>query len=91
MSYRFSYHRRIPQDLENLSPPDRKRIQAAIEMKLKSHPGLFGKPLGQSLAGCWSLRVGDYRVIYRIRDTVVSIEIIGHRSTVYSNAANRRM
>ncbi|TME70146.1 MAG: type II toxin-antitoxin system RelE/ParE family toxin [Chloroflexi bacterium] len=44
-----------------------------------------GKPLIGELAGVWSLRRGDYRVLYRINDGARRVEIarIGHRRDVY--------
>ena len=44
-----------------------------------------GKPLIGELAGVWSLRRGDYRVLYRINDDARRVEIarIGHRRDVY--------
>ncbi len=59
------------------------RIRRAIEGKLALDPRSFGKPLRRSLSGSWSLRVGDYRVIYRIAGKTVEIYAIEHRSVVY--------
>jgi mRNA interferase RelE/StbE len=44
-----------------------------------------GLPLTANLAGLWKLRVGDYRVVYRIKDQELLILIIriGHRKNVY--------
>jgi mRNA interferase RelE/StbE len=62
---------------------DLRRIKKAIEEKLTTQPELFGKPLRKSLRGYRSLRVGDYRVIFRIEEEIVKIFIIDHRSVVY--------
>ena len=45
----------------------------------------IGKPLTGKLAGLWSLRVGDYRALYQIRDNelVILVLKIGHRKNVY--------
>ena len=44
-----------------------------------------GKPLVGELRGVWSLRRGDYRVLYRINDKTKRVEVarIGHRHDVY--------
>jgi mRNA interferase RelE/StbE len=44
-----------------------------------------GKPLIGELVGIWSLRRGDYRVLYRIDDRERRVEIarVGHRRDVY--------
>ena len=44
-----------------------------------------GKPLVGELRGVWSLRRGDYRMLYRIDDERKRVEVarIGHRRDVY--------
>lgn len=52
--------------------------------KLKD-PRERGKILVGNLLGFWRYRVGDYRVLCRIRDTelVISVVEVGHRREVY--------
>ena len=69
-----------------LSATDKKRLQQAIEQKLTVDPVRFGKQLNQSLQGCRSLRIGAYRIIYRIKKEEVIVIVFGHRSTVYEEA-----
>ena len=64
---------------------DKHRLKQAIEQKLMNDPLHFGKPLRQSLKGHRSLRVGEYRIIYRVEKEVVEILLFGHRSNVYSD------
>lgn len=58
-------------------------IDRALE-DLKQNP-LAGKPLVAKLKGKRSLRVGIYRVIYRVekRKSVIYVFDIGHRRDVY--------
>jgi len=42
-----------------------------------------GKPLKGRYEGLYSLRVGDYRVIYKIVSDGVLILAIGHRKDIY--------
>ena len=72
--------------LAKISRKDLLSIKNKIDQKLSTHPDLFGKPLRRSLRGYWSLRVDDYRVIYRIHNKDVLIFIIEHRSIVYEVA-----
>jgi len=60
-------------------------IKNAIENKLMIDPISFGKPLRYSLKGHRRLRVGDYRIVYRIvpEDRIVLIVAIKHRKNVY--------
>jgi len=43
----------------------------------------MGKPLVGPLKGKWSLRVGEYRVIYEIRGNSVIVLTVNHRREVY--------
>lgn len=63
----------------------RKVIKKAIEERLMKDPIGFGKPLRYSLRGHRRLRVGDYRVIYRIDSDIKNVFIIAikHRKDVY--------
>lgn len=72
-------------DYDKISPPVRKIIKEAIEKKLTVDPVAFGKPLKYSLKGYRRLRVGDYRVIYKIIEEKVVVIIIDieHRKDIY--------
>lgn len=86
MEYSIQYSEYFdPKELRSITEGDRKKIKAAIEEKLKTHPETFGKPLRRSLKGYRRLRVGEYRVIFGIENNTVKIFAIGHRSTVYEN------
>lgn len=84
MKYRIAYAEVFDaKTLRSLPPPILRKIKKAIEQKLVSAPEIFGKPLRQSLKGFWTLRVQDYRVVYRMQKQVVEIYAIRHRSIVY--------
>lgn len=73
----------VREDIPQLSKEMKVRIRKAIEEKLTTHPEQFGKPLRRSLRGYRKLRVGDYRVIFRIEGPYVKVFRIQHRSVVY--------
>jgi mRNA interferase RelE/StbE len=74
-------------DYEKIPPAIREIIRKAIEKKLTVDPLSFGKPLRYSLKGHRRLRVGNYRVIYKIDDDriIVIIVEIDHRKDVYED------
>ena len=72
---------RAERDLKALPHAERVRSLEALD-RLKENPGL-GKALRGEFAGRRSFRVGNYRIVYRIADSVVVVNAIGHRSTVY--------
>jgi mRNA interferase RelE/StbE len=87
--YSITYHRLVPDDLVRLDTVWRDEVSATIESKLVTRPEFFGKPLRQSLKGCRTLRVGDFRVVFRIEKRAVQILAIIHRSTKYKGVEKR--
>ena len=88
-TYSLKYHRLVPNDLAPIDSFWQQQILGAIEDKLVVHPDLFGKPLRQSLKGCRSLRVGDYRVVFRIEKMIIRVLAIIHRSSKYKGVEKR--
>jgi len=60
-----------------------------IETRLTTSPERFGVPLKSSLRGYWKLRVGDYRVVFKIGDAEVCILVVLHRRDVHERASRR--
>ncbi len=90
MAFEVVYHPLvINDDIPKLSPVWKNKIRTAIELRLVVHPDLYGKPLRKSLRGYRKLRIGDYRVIFRIEDELVKIVMIAPRSIVYANVNKR--
>jgi len=89
MEYRPIYHQEILQDLAEIPVNIKSRIQKAIETRLLMDPIGYGLPLRKSLHGHRKLRVGDYRIIYRIHGKEVIILKIGHRKDVYPKVLAR--
>lgn len=73
----------INKDIPKLAFAVKQTIKLNIEKKLLSDPIKFGKPLRYSKKGSRSLRVGDYRVIYQIKDQTINILVIQHRKDCY--------
>ncbi len=88
--YRISYADEVVKDdLPNILEPWKTEIRKAIETKLTTRPEIYSRPLRRSLKGYRKLRVGGYRIIFRIENNNVKIFIIQHRSTVYTKAPDR--
>jgi mRNA interferase RelE/StbE len=75
----------VSEDIPALPKNIKASIKRAIEERLMVDPLGFGKPLRYSLGGHRRLRVGDYRVVYRINaeDKIITIVAIKHRKDVY--------
>lgn len=92
MEIRFPiyYHPLVLQDdLSTISRIWKAKIKQAIEQKLVTSPEVYGKPLRRSLKGYRKLRVGDYRVVFRITGSHVYVMAILHRSVVYDDVLGR--
>ncbi|MEK7233268.1 MAG: type II toxin-antitoxin system RelE/ParE family toxin [Elusimicrobiota bacterium] len=83
------YHKSVAEDISGLNANIRKRLSKAIQERLSSHPESYGKPLRGSLAGYWTLRIGDCRVVYRIVRREVWIYGIMNRKDVYEDVMKR--
>ena len=79
----------VDEDIPKITSFWRKKIKSTIEERLVTRPDTYGKPLRRSLKGYRKLRVGDYRVIYRIERGTVKIFVIEHRSVVCETAEKR--
>lgn len=77
----------VNEDIHALPKAVKKIIKNAIEARLMIDSLGYGKPLRYSLKGHRRLRVGDYRVIYRIQLESKSVLIIAikHRKDVYED------
>lgn len=89
VAYELQYHPLVKKDVDRLSSADRERIEENIKQKLISQPEVFGIPLRSSLKSYRKLRVGDYRVVFRIEAKTVKIIAIQHRSVIYKYLEKR--
>jgi mRNA interferase RelE/StbE len=84
MSYTIQHGYGLGRDLRRLPRPVLDRINGAI-LALAETP----RPRGcVKLAGSddqWRIRVGDYRIVYRIDDAQlqITVELVGHRREAY--------
>lgn len=90
MPYTLRYHPRVADDdLADIPANLRERLARSIETRLTTSPERYGTPLKGSLKGYWKLRVGDYRVVFKIVGSEVWILTILHRKAVYEAVMSR--
>jgi mRNA interferase RelE/StbE len=83
LTYRVVFQKRALKELRALPARIVRRIEASVEeLTMDPRPAGCVKLTGMAL---WRIRVGDYRVIYEIRDDVLLVLVIeiGHRREVY--------
>lgn len=75
----------VQEDIPALPNTMRARIKNAIETRLAVDPIGLGKPLRYSFIGHRRIRVGDYRIVFRVdmQNHEVIIVLIKHRKDVY--------
>ncbi len=84
MAYKLKYHPDIKKyDLSKIDAKNRKMVKRAIEERLAIQPEIYGKPLQRTLKGYWKLRVGDYRIVFKVFKASIFIFGIIHRKEVY--------
>ena len=90
MRYQIRYLPGAEKDLRRLPAAVAQRARRGIE-RLADDPRA-GKPLVGELVSFWSYRVGDYRIVYEIRqeEIVVLIVMVGNRRDVYERARRKR-
>jgi len=90
LPFTLRYHPDVKEiDIPKINKKLRLRIKKAIEELLQSAPHQYGEPLKKTLKGYWKLRVGDYRVVFKIIENEVWILGIIHRKDVYGKIEKR--
>lgn len=76
--------KRAGKDLDSLNRAQPKLFEKVVAKirSLRDDPKA-GKSLVGPLKGKWSLRVGEYRIIYEIGKTVIIVLTVNHRREVY--------
>ncbi len=94
MTWSVIYHHAVEEDLESIGFSAARRIVKAIDEKLAAAPLKFGAPLSGSLNNFRKLRVGDYRVVYQVREKIVVVYVlaVGPRrdKEIYREALKRK-
>ena len=83
MTYRVLYTEEAARRLAKLDKAVKGRVGRAI-VRLSAHPEL-GKRLTGLLSDRWSYRVGDWRILYKVKknELVILVLTVGHRRAVY--------
>ncbi len=90
MPFELRYHPDVRDvDIPALDTELKSRIKRAIEPRLTAAPHRHGEPLRKTLKGYWKLRVGDYRVVFKIVGKEVWILRSMNRKEVYDKMGKR--
>lgn len=83
-SYRLEYAKGVDKDFRKIPVKTAARIACAID-ELATNPRPSGSVKLVGFDSEYRIRVGDYRVIYQIQDSVLVVLVIevGHRKDIY--------
>jgi len=81
MGLKIEFDKKASKDLEKLDKSIKQEIKKKL-IEFKKNP-LKGKHLKH--CDFWSLRVNDYRLIYRLTNNKIQILYVAHRKDVYTN------
>ena len=91
MPFELRYHPEVRDaDIPAINAKLRDRIKKAIETRPAAAPHQYGEPLRKTLKGYWKLRVGDYRVVFKIVGSEVWVLGIMDRKEVYERKGKRK-
>ena len=85
-SWKADFTPEARRQFERLDRSVQRRIQTYLnDNVLAGDPRRFGRALRGDLSGLWRYRVGDFRLIAKLEDAIVTVIIIktGHRSVIY--------
>ena len=90
MTYNLVYHSDVEKiDLPRIDKKNKSMIKRVIEDRLKTQPEIYGRPLQRTLKGYWKLRVGEFRIVFKIFGNELRIYGIIHRKRVYRDIQKR--
>jgi mRNA interferase RelE/StbE len=83
VSYSISIKQSAVKALAKIDKAQRSRLIDAID-KLKDNPGAGGMLKGE-FSGLRRIRIGDYRIVYEVKEQqlVILVIRIGHRKEIY--------
>lgn len=81
MTYTLVYTKRAIKDIKKLDGVAKKRLKKQME-KLASSPFKYSVKLKDAALGGYRFRVGDYRVVFDIKQNNIIVLRAGHRKDI---------
>jgi len=82
MAYELIYTKNARRDIKKLDRVAQKRLAKALG-RLREKPCFYARKLVLPQLGGYRYRIGDYRVIFEIKDKKIIILRVGHRREIY--------
>ena len=81
MKYRLVYTQRAVKDIQGLEEKIKKRIAKTL-LRYSEDPFKYAEKLTDSRLGNYRFRVGDYRIIFDLEESDISVLRVGHRKEI---------
>ena len=80
----FEFKVKAAKEVEKLSPQIRKRILKKLKFySSQKNPLKFAERLRDRSFGEFRFRIGDYRILFDVKDRKIIILKVGHRKDIY--------
>ena len=80
----FEFKEKAAKEVEKLSPQIRKRILKKLKFySSQKNPLKFAERLRDRSFGEFRFRIGDYRILFDVKDRKIIILKVGHRKDIY--------
>lgn len=91
MAWQINFNEIVEKKLSKLGATASKQIIEYLKttVAISTNPYEHGKQLKGNLRGYWRYRTGDYRIICKIENDIITIFVVdvGHRKHIYKNRA----
>ncbi len=77
------WDKRAVDDLESIDFSIAKKIVAKVSWLAENYENIIPELLHYDLKGIYKLRVGDYRVLYKVLGEAIVIQMVDHRRHIY--------
>lgn len=85
MKYEIVYTQRADRDIRKLDAMIKERIGVTL-LRYLEEPLRFAEKLTDPRLGGYRFRVGDYRVIFDIKENHIVVLRVGHRRDIYKRS-----
>jgi mRNA interferase RelE/StbE len=85
LKYRLVYTQRAVKDIQRLEEKIKKRIAKAL-LRRSEDPFKYAEKLTDSRLGNYRFRIGDYRIIFDLEESDISVLRVGHRKEIYGKS-----
>ena len=82
MKYRLVYTQTAVKDIQGLEEKIKRRIAKTL-LRYSEDPFKYAEKLTDSRLGNYRFRVGDYRIIFDLEESDISVLRVGHRKEIY--------